>query len=86
MRDARAAGSRGSTDDLLRVLRDAEHGLISMCPMTPVRLRAKSESESDAGRRADQPGDRALPEKERADLSAGGAKRAQDADLRRAAA
>ena len=55
-----------------------------MSAVTPVRLRAKSESEGDADGGSDQAGDRALAEKERADLPAGGAERAQDPDLRAA--
>ncbi len=53
-----------------------------MLEVTPVRLRAKARPSACAGQRTDQPGNRAFPQEQRANLSPGGAQRAQDADLR----
>ena len=69
--------------DLLDVLRDAEHGFQHVGGDAGEGAR-EEESEGGAGGGSDQSGDGALAEEERADLSAGGAERAQDADLRAA--
>ena len=72
-------------DHLLNVLRDAEHGFQHVGGDAGEGAR-EDESEGGAGGGADQSGDGALAEEERADLSAGGAEGAENADLRRGAA